>query len=554
MKLKNQIFLPKGKYTRKLLSLVLLMFFMTGMAFAQQKTITGKVTDQTGASVPGVTVMIKGTTIGVITGIDGNYSISNVPANATLLFSFVGLKGQEVEVGTRNAINITMEAELTDLDEVVVVGYGTQKRGNVVGAVASVEGEKLTAIPAMNVSNAISGLIPGTIVMQTTGEPGQGTPRIQVRGRTTVNTDGSTTRLSNDVNIAPQVLVVIDGVPGRSMDEIDPNDIESLSVLKDASAAIYGAQAANGVILIKTKSGKEGKTRLNYQFYQGVMTPTLTPDVTNAGDYATMLSEYQVAEGKARRYSDSDIELFRNGKDPWEHPNTDWYGDLVKQWSTTSRHNLTLDGGTKAGMKYYVSFGLKTDDAMYKASSTKYKQYNIRTKLDIPVTEWLKTGVELAGFLTDRQYPYKSADAIVGQSTRLVPTNWSFWPSGEPGPDIEYGDNPVETSTFSAGKNDQKTYRLLSSFNATIILPIKGLSLSGRYSYDITNYYNKQFYQPWTLYYPNWDQATRGSDGYITAMPLTPTYLPKTANSIIATSIRQVWLTSITTEHLATIR
>ena len=523
MKLKNQIFLPKGKYTRKLLSLVLLMFFMTGMAFAQQKTITGKVTDQTGASVPGVTVMIKGTTIGVITGIDGNYSISNVPANATLLFSFVGLKGQEVEVGTRNAINITMEAELTDLDEVVVVGYGTQKRGNVVGAVASVEGEKLTAIPAMNVSNAISGLIPGTIVMQTTGEPGQGTPRIQVRGRTTVNTDGSTTRLSNDVNIAPQVLVVIDGVPGRSMDEIDPNDIESLSVLKDASAAIYGAQAANGVILIKTKSGKEGKTRLNYQFYQGVMTPTLTPDVTNAGDYATMLSEYQVAEGKARRYSDSDIELFRNGKDPWEHPNTDWYGDLVKQWSTTSRHNLTLDGGTKAGMKYYVSFGLKTDDAMYKASSTKYKQYNIRTKLDIPVTEWLKTGVELAGFLTDRQYPYKSADAIVGQSTRLVPTNWSFWPSGEPGPDIEYGDNPVETSTFSAGKNDQKTYRLLSSFNATIILPIKGLSLSGRYSYDITNYYNKQFYQPWTLYYPNWDQATRGSDGYITAMPLTPT-------------------------------
>jgi len=523
MKLKNQIFLPKGKFTRKLLSLVLLMFFMTGMAFAQQKTITGKVTDQTGASVPGVTVMIKGTTIGVITGMDGNYSISNVPANATLLFSFVGLKGQEVEVGTRNSINITMEAELTDLDEVVVVGYGTQKRGNVVGAVASVEGEKLTAIPAMNVSNAISGLIPGTIVMQTTGEPGQGTPRIQVRGRTTVNTDGSQTRLSNDVKVAPQVLVVIDGVPGRSMDEIDPNDIESLSVLKDASAAIYGAQAANGVILIKTKSGKEGKTRLNYQFYQGVMTPTLTPDVTNAGDYATMLSEYQVAQGKARRYSDADIELFRNGKDPWEHPNTDWYGDLVKQWSTTSRHNLTLDGGSKNGMTYYVSFGLKTDDAMYKASSTKYKQYNIRTKLDIPVTDWLKTGVELAGFLTDRQYPYKSADAIVGQSTRLVPTNWSFWPTGEPGPDIEYGDNPVETSTFSAGKNDQKTYRLLSSFNATIILPIKGLSLSGRYSYDITNYYNKQFYQPWTLYYPNWTQATRGSDGFITAMPLTPT-------------------------------
>jgi len=524
MKQKNQIFQPKGIFTRKLLSLVLLMFFMTGMAFAQQKTITGKIADQTGASVPGVTVMIKGTTSGVITDIDGNYSLPNVPANATLQFSFVGMKSQEVAVGTRNAINITMEAELTDLDEVVVVGYGTQKRGNVVGAVASVEGEKLTAIPATNVSNAISGLIPGLISMQTTGEPGQGTPRIQVRGRTTVNTDGSDTRLSSDIAKAPQVLVVIDGVPGRSMDEIDPNDIESLSVLKDASAAIYGAQAANGVILIKTKSGKEGKTRLNYQFYEGIMTPTITPDVTNAADYATMLSEYQVKQGKARRYTDADIELFRNGKDPWEHPNTNWYGDLIKDWTTTTRHNLTLDGGAANGMNYYVSFGYKTDDAMYKASSTKYKQYNVRTKLNIPVNDWLKTGIELAGFLTDRTNPYKNADAIVGQSTRLVPTNWSFWPTGEPGPDIEYGDNPVETSTLSAGKNDQKTYRFLSTFSATITVPfVKGLSFSGSYNYDITNFSQKQFYQPWTLYYPNWDKATRGSDGFITAMPLTPT-------------------------------
>ncbi len=509
-----------------IVKLIIVLICVTGLvdSVAQQsKKVTGKITDPTGASVPGVTVMVKGTTTGVITDIDGNYSISNVSENATLQYSFIGMKSQEVVVGNRSQINITMIAELTDLDEVVVVGYGTQKRANVVGAVASVEGDKLTAIPAMNVSNAISGLIPGTTVMQTTGEPGQGTPRIQVRGRTTVNTDGSTTRLSNDVKVTPQVLVVIDGVPGRSMDEIDPNDIESLSVLKDASAAIYGAQAANGVILIKTKSGKEGKPRLNYQFYEGFMTPTLIPEVTDAAEYATMLSEYQVAKGSERTYSDADIELYKNGKDPWRHPNTDWYGDLIKNWTTTTRHNITLDGGSK-GMKYYVSFGYKTDDAMYKASSTKYKQYNVRTKLEMPVTDWLKTGVELAGFLTDKTYPYKSADAIVGQSTRLLPTTWSFWPTGEPGPDIEYGDNPVETSTLDAGKNDQKTYRMLSTFNATVLVPfIKGLSFTGSYNYDLTNYYNKAFYQPWTLYYPNWDQATMGADGFITSMPLTPT-------------------------------
>jgi TonB-dependent SusC/RagA subfamily outer membrane receptor len=164
------------------------------------------------------------------------------------------------------------------------------------------------------------------------------------------------------------------------MDEIDPADVASLSVLKDASAAIYGAQAANGVILITTKSGKEGKARLNYQFYEGFMTPTLTPAVTNAAEYATMLSEYQTAQGSARRYSDADIALFASGKDPWEHPNTNWYGDLIKTWTTTTKHNITIDGGSK-GMKYYVSFGYKADDAMYKASSTKYKQYNVRTKL-----------------------------------------------------------------------------------------------------------------------------------------------------------------------------
>lgn len=485
----------------------------------QQKTISGKVVDDKGAPLPGVAVVVKGTTVGVVTDIDGNYSLQ-VPANAQILaFSFIGMKAQEVTIGNQTTINIAMTADVTDLDEVVVVGYGTQKRANVVGAVTSVSGEKLQSIPAVNVSNAISGRLPGSVVIQQSGEPGQMTPRILVRGRSTLGGNAG----EYVSNTAP--LVVIDGVPGRSMEEIDPNDVESLSVLKDASAAIYGAAAANGVILIQTKSGKEGKPRLNYQFFQGFMTPTLIPDVTNAAEYAEMLSEYQVAQGKARRYTDKDIELFRSGVDPWEHPDTDWYGDLVEKWTNTARHSVTLDGGAH-GMKYYVSFGYKTDDAIYKASSTKYKQYNIRTKLEMPITDWLKTGVELAGFLNNKLYPYKSADAIVGQSTRLVPTNWSFWPKEGwyPGPDIEYGDNPVETSTFSAGVNDQKTYKLLSTFNATITVPfIKGLSITGSYSYDLTNYYNKAFYQPWILYYPNWSQATRGADGFITDMPLTPT-------------------------------
>ncbi|MBN2667508.1 MAG: TonB-dependent receptor [Bacteroidales bacterium] len=477
----------------------------------QQVTVSGTVTDAaTGDAMPGVNIQVKGTSQGAITDIAGKYSIANVDRSATLVFSFIGYVSQEVAIGSRTVVDMVLAQEVTDLDEVVVVGYTTQKRANVVGSVTSLSGEGLAQIPAANINNAISGRLPGTTIIQGSGEPGQQTPRIRVRGRTNL---GST----------ESPLVIIDGVQGRSMDELDPADIESLSVLKDASAAIYGAQAANGVILITTKKGQEGRPRLNYQFYQGFMTPTIIPDVTNAAEYATMLSEYQVANGKNRRYSDEDIALFASGEDPWEHPDTDWYGDLIEKWTGTSKHNLSIDGGNR-GMNYYVSLGYKTDDAIYKASSTKYKQYNIRTKVEMPITDWLKTGLDVAGFMVNKLYPYKSANSIVGQSTRLVPTNWSFWPTGEPGPDIEYGDNPVETATFSAGKNDQKTYRLLNTLSTTVTVPfVKGLSLNGSFSFDLTNYYAKAFYQPWVLYYPQWDNAVRDSRGFITSMPLTPT-------------------------------
>ncbi len=485
----------------------------------QQIRVTGTVTDASnGAAMPGVNIQVKGTTQGAITDVDGKYSLSVTDRNATIVFSFIGYVSQEVALGGKSVVDVALSGEVTDLDEVVVVGYSTQKRANVVGSVTSISGASIQSIPSASVSSAISGRLPGSIVIQETGEPGNLGTRILIRGRSTLGGD----RATNATNTRP--LVIIDGIQGRSMDEIDPMDIASLSVLKDASAAIYGNSAANGVILITTKKGQEGLPRLNYQFYQGFMTPTVIPDVTNAAEYATMLSEYQVANGKSRTYTDADIDLFRNGKDPWKHPDTDWYGDLIKKWTTTYRHNFTIDGGSK-GMTYYVSLGLKGDESMYKQSTTAYKQYNVRAKVELPINNWLKTGIDIAGFMTNRIYPYKSADAIVGQSTRLVPTTWSFWPNGKPGPDIEYGDNPVVTSTFAGGKDDQKTYRLLNTFNATITPPfVKGLALNANFSYDFTNFYRKRFFTPWILYYPNWSQATIDpGTGFVTDMPLTPT-------------------------------
>jgi TonB-linked SusC/RagA family outer membrane protein len=480
----------------------------------QQIKITGTVTDAaSGQPMPGVNVTVKGTTIGAITDAAGKYSISTDNKNAVLFFSFIGYVSQDVPLAGKIILDVALAQNVTNLEEVVVVGYGTQKRANVVGSVTSITGASIQSIPAANVTTSLAGRLAGSIFIQNNGEPGQQSARILIRGRSTLGGSGNTSP-----------LIVIDGIVGRSMDDIDSYDIESLSVLKDASAAIYGASAANGVILITTKKGQEGKPKLSYQFYQGFMTPTVIPKVTNAGDYATMLSEYQVAKGSPRSFSDADIALYYSGADPWKHPNTNWLNDLIKMWTTTSKHTVTIDGGFR-GATYYVSLGLKTDESIYKQSSTKYNQYNVRTKVELPITDWLKASVNVAGFQIEKTYPTKSADAIWGQSTRLVPTQWSFWPNGLPGPDIEYGDNPVVTSTFQTGKDDQKTYKVQSTFGVSITPPfVKGLSLNASFDYDVNNFYRKQYITPWILYYPNWTTATIDPvTGFVTAMDVIPT-------------------------------
>ena len=492
----------------------------TKAANPQEKSISGTVVDQEGLPLPGVSVIVKETTIGIVTDVDGHYNLSGIPSDAkVLVFSFVGMRSQEINIGNQTTINITLEAEAIGLEEVIAVGYATQKKANIVGSVTSVSGEKIMSIPSADVSNAISGRMPGSVVIQGSGEPGQNEARILVRGRSTLGDPDDEDR---DTELSAP-LVVVDGIPGRSLGEVDPVDIESISILKDASAAIYGASAANGVILVTTKQGQTGKPTMNYQFYQGFMTPTILPKALNAGDYATMLSEYQDYEGKTRTYSDEDIALFYSGRDPWEHPNSDWMGDLVSDWTTTSKHNFSISGGTTNGMNYFVSLGYKNEEAIYKQESTNYQQYNIRAKLSLPINDWLTTAIDYAGFLNKKKYPTKGADAIYGQSTRLVPTQWSFWPSGEPGPDIEYGDNPVVTSTFEGGYDDQNTYKNQFTFKAIIAPPfVKGLTLNGQYTFDVDNEYRKRFRKPWYLYFADWNSAVRDSEGFVTSVDLLP--------------------------------
>jgi len=478
--------------------------------------ITGTVIDKNGPII-GASVSVKGSTIGTMTDQDGKYSITVPNRESRLEFTYVGYSPQEFVVGNQKSINVELVELEQSIDEVVVVGYGVQKKVNVVGAVTTLQGSEIKNIPAVSAAAAVAGRLPGVTVIQTGGEPGTDgymSPRMYVRGRTTLGSDASKTN----------PLVIIDGVQGRSIGEIDPNDIASFSVLKDASAAIYGAQAANGVILVTTKSGIAGKPKLDFNFYYGVMTPSKIPVLCNSAEYATMLSEYQTYLGSSRTYTDRDIELFASGEDPWEHPNTDWYGELIKKWTTAERYNLNITGGTQGGTTYYVSLGYKLDDAMYKQSSTKYDQINIMTKVNMPITSWLNTNVNIAGYKTHKLFPYRGAGDIIGAAVRTQPTSPAFWPTGEPGPDLENGDNPVVTSSFAGGKNNQDTYRLQTNLKATISPPfIKGLSLSASIDYDLNNFYRKQFYQKWYLYYPDKANAVRDKNtGFITSMPLIP--------------------------------
>jgi TonB-dependent SusC/RagA subfamily outer membrane receptor len=285
----------------------------------QNKTIKGKVTDSSGSPLPGVTVVVKGTTNGNITDTNGNYSLSNIPENATLQFSFVGMKAQEVAVGTKTTINVTLAEETVGIEEVVAVGYGTQKKVNLTGSISTVKfDEAITNRPLTNVSQALGGAVTGVWVSQNSGKPGNDESQLRVRGWGTMN------------NSNP--LVIIDGVEG-SFNQLNTNDIESISVLKDAaSAAIYGSKAASGVILITTKLGQHNeKMQINLSSYFGIQSLGRRYDViNNSVEYMELWNQALVNEGSSPLFPDYLISAFKNGNDPYKYPNTNWYDELFK--------------------------------------------------------------------------------------------------------------------------------------------------------------------------------------------------------------------------------
>lgn len=500
-------------------SLILLSLLGSVSAFAQLK-VTGKVVDAQGIALPGVSIVVKGTTTGTVSSAQGDYTL-NVPSpNSTLVFSYIGFTSQEVPLNGRNSVNITLASDDKMLNEVVVVGYGEQKKETVTGSVATVKGNELIKSPAVNLTNSIAGRMPGVIATNSSGEPGYDGAAIRIRGSNTLG--------NNDA------LIVIDGVPARAggIDRLNPADIESISVLKDASAAIYGSRAANGVILVTTKRGKTGKPEISYSFNQGFGQPTVIPKMANAAEYAQLNNEINLYNLPAQFWKDAnvafnttgtytrpdngavakaaftpdDIKKFNDGSDPWGHPNTDWFGAALKTWSPQSRHTLQLVGGSE-NIKYLTSVNYQSQDAYYKNSATGYKQYDFRLNLDAKVSKYINLVTGVVGRQENRFFPTVGAGAIFRMLERGYPNKPAFWPNGLPAPDIENGQQPVLVTTSATGYDRDTRYYLQSNASVNITNPwVPGLKLTASVALDKYIQQGKRWQTPWFVY--SWDYTS----------------------------------------------
>ena len=468
-------------------SLIVLMPKNTG---SQQLKITGTITDATtGESLPGVNIVIEGTGQGVITDANGVFTIEVPATTSVLLISSIGYITQRMEVGSQTTINIALGLDVTNLEEIVVVGYGTTRKATATGSISTAKGEDLIKSPSTNLSNSLIGRLPGVVSVTRSGEPGYDGSTLRVRG---TNTLGDNT-----------ALVVVDGIANRSMDRLDPSDIESITVLKDASAAIYGAQAANGVILITTKRGQMGKPKIILTVNGGFNQPTRVPEMADGAQYAQMLNEIDIYRNRDPRFTEEDITLFANGQDPWGHPSTDWFDEVFRNTSNQNYENIAVSGGSE-NMKYFLSLGHRFQDGVYKHSATNYRQYDFRSNIDGKISKNFDISFDVSGRQENRNYPTRSSGDIFRMLMRGKPNMPAYWPSGEPGPDIEYGDNPAVTSTDATGYDKDRWYILQSNIRLNLNIPwVEGWTVTGNISFDKALRFHKKWETPWYLY--TWD-------------------------------------------------
>ena len=445
--------------------------------------ITGRVLDNNGEPIIGASVVEQGTKNGTVTDIDGNFVLSSSKENPTLDISYIGFLSQQVKARGGATINVTMKENAQSLEELVVVGYGSQKKVNVIGSIATVDSKSLEARSASDVSNMLTGQMSGVTITQTSGNPGQDGGTIRVRG---VGSFGAT----------PSPLVLVDGMPG-SLSDLSPDEIDNISVLKDASsAAIYGSRAANGVVLVTTKRGKEGRTKVSYNGSVGFSKAAELPEMAHSYDYAKF---YNMAIG-TDTYTAEDIQKYKDGSDPDNYADENYLDKLFGGHSFLTKHTLNVNGGNER-VQYMATAGYLRHDGLLK--NNYYNKYNVRLNLNAKITKDLSMGVRLNGMASDRHEPSTPGqldsagyEGIMLAALRYPGLLPSYMSDGSNGNGLKGSGTPVAWVEKCASFYRQDFDKFCGNLDLTY-KPIKGLTLKGiggyKYSLQHVRNYRSEF-------------------------------------------------------------
>lgn len=485
----------------------------TGLSHVSQQTISvkGNVRDQSGEPMAGVNVIVEGTTIGTMTDSNGNFTL-NVPSTSIKIkFSYIGYEDQIVLIKNNRNLNITLNENSEMLDEVQIIGYGTQKKITVTGAVSSVGTKDILKSPVPNVAQALTGKVPGLSTIQYSGQPGADDPAIFVRGIGSLDAKRA----------AP--LVMVDGVE-RSFFRLDPNEIENITVLKDASAtAVFGVRGANGVILVTTKRGEEGKAQISVSTSASLQKPIRLYEYANSYDYAVAFNEKLTNDGASPVFGEKILDAFKNHTDPLLYPDMDWMELILKPTSFQSQHNLSISGGTDR-VRYFTSVGILTQNGLFRSfdagynSNFTYNRYNYRANLDIDVTRSTLLKINLGGRLEDTKEPNTKSNLFTFL-TRVTPFGGAGLYDGKwihTSPDnIGWDKGALENADpfecfFGKGYN-QRIYNEINldlSLQQKLDFLTKGLSLNIKGSYNSGYTHRKNRYKEIPYYTAHRDPET----------------------------------------------
>lgn len=450
-------------------------------------TVRGIVKDEKGLPLPGASVKVKGTLISTATDINGSFSISVPSTSSVLVVTFIGYDPKEVPVANQNSISIQLAPNSKSLEEVAVVGFGTQRKVSLIGAQSTINAKELK-LPVASVTQSLAGRIAGVVGVQRSGEPGRSTADIWIRGISTFGGNSS----------AP--LVLVDGVE-RSINNIDPEDIESFTVLKDASGtAVYGVRGANGVILVRTKVGKVGKPSIFFDYNEGVSTFTKKPKLLSGVDYMNLANEALTGRGQAAKYSQDYIANTASGKDPLLYPNVNWMDELFNKYSHVRRANLNAGGGVESA-RYYVSLAyynetgfLKTDDLSQYNSALNFNRYNFTSNLNLKLTNTTKLDLGLQGYASNGNYPGLSTQDIFRSALDVSSVEYpKIYPGGFiPGRSSNGGFRNPYADLTRRGYRTEFENQLYSNLRLTQNLDFltKGLSATAMVAFDNFNHNN----------------------------------------------------------------